>query len=133
MAPRRDLSARRRLLLLVGLVAASGCYVTAPIKPSELALLDGYHDGEPKGGTVMVLSPDNKPTEIAGESKIFLDLPEPPQRWSSSGPEPGGTYGGTFRSIQVSGGIFDGVTDTGQRIQVPLASIQAARVTEPNR
>ena len=117
------------------LVAASGCYVTAPIKPSELALLDGYHDGEPKGGTVSVLSPDNKPTEIAGGSQIFLDLPYPPPsaRGSTSGIEPGGTYGGTFKSIQVSDGVFNGLTDTGQRIQVPLGSIRAARVTEPNR
>ena len=120
MVTRVNSGGRRRWLWLVGLVAASGCYVTAPIKPSELALLDGYHDGEPKGGTVSVLSPDNKPTEIAGESKIFLDLQ-------------GGTYGGTFKSIQVSDGIFRGVTDNGQPIQVPLGSIQGARVTEPNR
>jgi hypothetical protein len=123
----------RRWVWTVGLVAAAGCYVTAPIKPSELALLDGYHDGEPKGGTVSVLSPDNKPTEIAGESQIFLDLSSPLHPWSSSGNEPGGTYGGTFKSIQVSDGIFHGMTDRGQRIQVPLASIQRARVTEPNR
>ena len=73
-----------------------------------------------QGGTVSVLSPDNKPTEIAGSSQIFLDLP-------------GGTYGGTFKSIQVSDGVFRGVMDNGQPIQVPLGSIQAARVTEPNR
>ena len=46
---------------------------------------------------------------------------------------PGGTYGGTFKSIRVSDGIFTGVTDQGQAVQVPLASIQAARVEEPNR
>ncbi len=120
MPNRVDLSAWRRWLWVVVLVAASGCYVTAPIKPSELVLLDGYHDGEPKGGTVSVLSPDNKPTEIAGSSKIFLDLPD-------------GTYGGTFKSIQVSDGVFRGVMDHGPPIQVPLGSIQGARVTEPNR
>jgi hypothetical protein len=124
---------RRCWVWTVALVAASGCYVTAPIKPSELALLDGYHDGEPKEGTVSVLSPDNKPTEIAGESQIFLDLQQAPWQWTNSAVEPGGTYGGTFKSIQVSDGIFNGVTDKGQQIQVPLASIQAARVTEPNR
>jgi len=123
----------RRWLLTVALVAAEACYVTAPIKPSELALLDGYHDGEPKGGTVSVLSPDNKPTEIAGSSQIFLDLRQAPWQWSTAAAEPGVTVGGTFRSIQVSNGIFNGVTDKGQQIQVPLASIQAARVTEPNR
>jgi hypothetical protein len=105
---------------VVALVAASGCYVTAPIKPSQLALLDGYRDGEPRGGTVSVLSPDNKPTEIAGNSQIFLDLPD-------------GTHGGTFRTIQVHDGFFYGVTENNQALQVPLGSIQAARVTEPNR
>jgi hypothetical protein len=123
----------RRWVWIVALVGAAGCYVTAPIKPSELALLDGYHDGEPKDGTVSVLSPDNKPTEIAGDSQIFLDLPQSPWQWNTTAPEPGGTFGGTFKSIQVSGGVFNGVTDKGQRIQVPLASIQGARVTEPNR
>jgi hypothetical protein len=116
-----------------GLVAAAGCYVTAPIKPSELARLDGYHDGEPKDGTVSVLSPDDKPTEIAGDSQIFLDLRQAPWPSNSAVAPSGGTFGGTFKSIQVSDGIFHGVTDQGQQIQVPLASIQAARVTEPNR
>lgn len=120
MANRIDLSSLRSVGWLLGLLAVSGCYVTAPIKPSELARLDGYHDGEPKGGTVSVLSPDNKPTEIAGGSQIFLDLP-------------GGTVGGTFKSIQVQDDTFRGVTDQGQPVQVPLGSITAARVTEPNR
>jgi len=111
---------QRRWFWVLALVAASGCYVTAPIKPSQLALLDGYHDGEPRGGTVSVLSPDNKPTEIAGDSQIFLDLPD-------------GTHGGTFRTIQVRDGRFYGVTENGQALQVPLGSIQAARVKEPNR
>jgi hypothetical protein len=118
MPNRADLSTRRLWLLLATLVAP-GCYVSAPIKPSELVLLDGYHDGEPRGGTVSVLSPANRSVEIAGSSEIYLDLP-------------GGTYGGTFKSIQVSDGIFRGVTTEGQPVQVPLTSIQAARVREPN-
>jgi hypothetical protein len=117
---REGSSGGRRGLLLAALVAASGCYVTAPIKPSELVLLDGYHDGEPKGGSVQVLSPANQQVEVAGNSKIYLDLQ-------------GGTYGGTFKSINVNNGIFTGVTEQGQALQVPLASIQAARVEEPNR
>jgi hypothetical protein len=120
MPNRIDSSQRREWLWLIGLFAVAGCYVTAPIKPSELARLDGYHDGEPKGGTVSVLSPDNRPTEIAGDSEIYLDVP-------------GGTVGGSFRSIQVHDGLFLGVTDRGQPVQVPLGSITAARVTEPNR
>src|SRR5450631_4364384 len=111
---------QRRWFWVLALVVVSGCYVTAPIKPSELALLDCYHDGEPKGGTGSVLSPDNRPTEIAGDSQIFLDLSD-------------GTHGGTFRTIQVHDGLFYGVTDNNQALQVPLGSIQAARVKEPNR
>lgn len=113
-------SSPRRWLWAVALVASSGCYVSAPIKPSELALLDGYHDGEPKGGPVRVLSPGNQSIEVAADSKIYLDVP-------------GGTYGGRFKSIGVSDGIFTGVTDQGQAVQVALASIQTARVREPNR
>jgi hypothetical protein len=120
MAHRSDLRARQRWLGMVGLIAAAGCYVTAPIKPSELTLLDGYHDGEPKGGTVSVLSPDNKPTEIAENSQIFIDTSD-------------GTYGGTFKSIRVTDGIFRGVKENGEAMQVPLGAIQAARVAEPNR
>ena len=118
MANRADVRAGRCWLLLAALVGP-GCYVGAPIKPSELVLLDGYHDGEPKGGTVSVLSPANRPVEVGAHSEIYLDVPE-------------GTYGGTFKSIQVSDGIFRGVTDEGQTMQVPLASIQAARVRELN-
>jgi hypothetical protein len=109
----------RRWVWIAALVAAAGCYATAPLKPSELALLDGYHDGEPKGGTVSLLSPDNKPTEIAANSQIFLDLPD-------------GTRGGTFRSIQVRDGTFNGFMTDGQSVQAPLGSIRAARVREPN-
>jgi hypothetical protein len=119
MVNRPDVSARWRRLLLVALLAPA-CYVTAPIKPSELVLLDGYHDGEPKGGTVSVLSPANQPTEIADHSQIFLELPE-------------GTYGGRFKSIQVQDGLFYGMTEDGQMMQVPLGSVRAARVREPNR
>jgi hypothetical protein len=133
MANRSGLNARRGWLWVAALAAAAGCYVTAPIKPSELVHLDGYRDGEPKGGTVSMLSPDNKPTEIVGDSKIFLDLSASPPRWNGSAREAGGTYGGTFRSIDVSNGIFNGVMDNGEQIQVPLGSIRAARVTEPNR
>jgi hypothetical protein len=114
------MATRRKWLWAIGLLAVCGCYVTAPIKPSELVHLDGYHDGEPKGGTASLLSPDNKPTEVAGDSQIFLDVP-------------GATVGGTFKSIQVQDGTFRGVTDQGQPVQVPLGSITAARVTEPNR
>jgi hypothetical protein len=108
-----------RELCLLALVALSGCYVTAPIKPSELARLDGYRDGEPKGGTVSVLSPANQPVTVAGSSQIYLDLPD-------------GTYGGTFKSIQVSDGVLSSVTEDGQAKQVPLESIKAARVREPS-
>jgi hypothetical protein len=118
MVNRADVRARRRWLLLAALVGP-GCYVSAPIKPSELVLLDGYHDGEPRGGTVSVLSPLNRPVEVGKGSEIYFDVPE-------------GTYGGTFRSIQVSDGTFHGVTEEGQTMQVPLTSIQAARVREPN-
>jgi hypothetical protein len=110
-----------KTLLILALVASAGCgEVTASIKPSELARLDGYHDGEPAGGPVQVLSPTNQRIEVAGDSKIFLELP-------------GGTYGGTFKSIHVSDGVFNGVTDKGQVVTAPLATIQAARVEEPNR
>jgi hypothetical protein len=118
MANRADLNPRPRWLLLTALLI-SGCYVGAPIKPSELVLLDGYHDGEPKGGTVSVLSPANRPVEVAKNAEIYLDLPE-------------GTYGGAFKSIQVSEGIFRGVTEEGKTVQVPLTSVQAARVRELN-
>ncbi len=118
MANRADVCARRRWLLLAALIAP-GCYVSAPIKPSELVLLDGYHDGAPKGGSVSVLSTTNRPVEVAKGSEIYLDVPE-------------GTYGGTFSSIQVSNGTFSGVTNQGQTMQVPLTSIQSARVREPN-
>jgi len=104
----------------VALVALSGCAVTAPIKPSELARLDGYRDGEPKGGTVTVLTPGNNQIEIAGDSKIFVDVPE-------------GTYGGTFKSIAVKDGIFVGQIEDGTTVQAPLATIRGARVIEPNR
>ena len=109
-------------LFVIALGASSGCYVTAPIKPSELALLDGYADGEPQTGTgtAYLLSPTNQRIEVAGGSRLYLDLPN-------------GTYGGTFDTIQVRDGIFSGVTKEGLRLQVPLASIQAARVHEPNR
>jgi hypothetical protein len=109
-----------RRLCVVALLASSGCYVTAPIKPSQLALLDGYQDGEPKGGTVAVLTPTDQTVEIGGDSKIFLDLQD-------------GTHGGDFRAIEVKDGIFYGETTKGQAMQVPLTSIQAARVKEPNR
>ncbi|HLK88802.1 MAG TPA: hypothetical protein VKZ18_02850 [Polyangia bacterium] len=101
-------------------VLASGCYATAPIKPSELAQLDGYQDGAPKGGPVSVLSPSNRPVEVGSNSQIFVDLP-------------GGTYGGNFKSIEVRDGVFNGVTKDGQAVQAPLRSIEAARVREPNR
>jgi hypothetical protein len=94
--------------------------VTAQIKPSELARLDGYRDGAPKGGTITVLSPSNNQIEIAGQSKIFLDLPD-------------GTHGGRFKSIAVKDGLFSGETADGQTMHVALAEIRAARVTEPNR
>jgi len=109
-----------RWYLVVALVALSGCYATAPIKPSELARLDGYRDGEPKGGAVTVLSPSNGQIEIAGDAKIFLDVPQ-------------GTYGGRFKSIAVKDGVFSGQTDDGKTVMVPMAMISAARVTEPNR
>lgn len=113
-------SGGQRRLSVAALLTLAGCYVTAPIKPSELVHLDGYRDGEPAGGTVSVLSPDNKPIEVAGDSQIFLDLP-------------GGTYGGTFKSIAVKDGIFNGVDVAGHAYQVPLDSVKAARVQEPNR
>ena len=113
-------SSRGRWLWAVAFVASSGCYVSAPIRPSELGLLDGYHDGEPKGGTVSVLSPANRPVEVAGGSEIYLDLQD-------------GTHAGTFKSIRVSDGIFTGVTEQGQALQVPLTTVRAAEVREPNR
>ena len=107
---------------LTALGAPSGCYVTAPIKPSELALLDGYTDGEPQTGTgtAYLQSPTNQKIEVVGGSQLYLDLPN-------------GTTGGTFDRIQVRDGLFSGVTKEGLAVQVPLASIQAARVHEPNR
>jgi hypothetical protein len=110
----------RRILLLAVLAGASGCYVTAPLKPSQLTLLDGYQDGEPKGGPVYLLSPTDQKVEVASGSKIYLDVA-------------GTTYGGDFKSIRVTDGFFDGVTRQGLPVQVPLGSIQAARVNEPNR
>ncbi len=56
-----------------------------------------------------------------GGSELYLDLPN------------GITYGGTFDRIRVRDGIFDGVTTEGVAVTAPLASIQAARVHEPNR
>ena len=109
-------------LLVIALAAVSGCYVTAPIKPSELALLDGYADGEPQTGTgtAYLRSPTNQKIEVVGGSQLYLDLPN-------------GTYGGTFDTIQVRDGLFSGVTKEGLLVQAPLASIQAVRVHEPNR
>ena len=103
-------------------LASVGCYVTAPIKPSQLALLDGYQDGEPAGGTgtVYLLSPTNQRIEVAAGAQLYLDLPD-------------GTVGGTFDQIRVRDGIFDGVTKEGLTMQVPLGAIRAARVHEPNR
>jgi hypothetical protein len=106
--------------LWVVAVLASGCYATAPIKPSELTQLDGYQDGAPKGGPVTVLSPDNHPVEVGSNSQIFLDLPN-------------GTYGGNFSTIQVRDGVFSGVTREGQAVQAPLDTVAGARVREPNR
>ena len=110
------------LVPLVLLVASSACYVTAPIKPSELALLDGYAEGEPQTGTgtAYLQSPTNERIEVVGGSQLYLDLPN-------------GTYGGTFDTIQVRDGLFSGVTKEGLTVQAPLVSIQAARVHEPNR
>jgi hypothetical protein len=109
-------------LFLIALGASSGCYVTAPIMPSELALLDGYADGEPQTGTgtAYLRSPTNQKIEVVGGSQLYLDLPN-------------GTYGGTFDTIQVRDGLFSGMTKEGLLVQAPLASIQAARVHEPNR
>ena len=109
-------------LFVIALGASAGCYVTAPIKPSELALLDGYADGEPQTGTgtAYLRSPTNQKIEVAGGAQLYLDLPN-------------GTYGGTFDTIQVRDGLFSGVTKEGLMVQAPLASIQAVRVHEPNR
>ena len=110
-------------LFVIALGVSSGCYVTAPIKPSELALLDGYADGEPQTGTgsTYLKSPTNQKIEVVGGSELYLDLPN------------GVTYGGTFERIRVRDGMFDGVTTEGITVKAPLASIQAARVHEPNR
>ena len=109
-------------LFVIALGASSGCYVTAPIKPSELVLLDGYADGEPQTGTgtAYLRSPTNQKIEVVGGSQLYLDLPN-------------GTYGGTFDTIQVRDGLFSGMTKEGLLVQAPLTSIQAARVHEPNR
>jgi hypothetical protein len=119
MANRTDLGGRRRWLLVAALVTASGCYVSAPIKPTELLLLDGYQDGAPRGGSVSLMSPANRPVEVVQNSQIYLDLPA-------------GTRGGTFKTIQVSDGIFRGVTEEGESVLAPLTSVQAARVRELN-
>lgn len=108
-----------RWLLAATLTASVGCYVSAPIKPSELVLLDGYQDGAPRGGSVSLLSPANRPVEVAQNAQIFLDVPA-------------GTRGGTFKTIRVSDGILRGVTQEGESVLVPLSSVQAARVREPN-
>jgi hypothetical protein len=115
----RSWSKGLRRLLVAAVLAASGCYASTPIKPSELARLDGYENGAPRGGRISVLSPTNQPVEIAGGSLIILDLPQ-------------GTRGGQFRSIQVRDGIFYGETMHGQSIQAPLASVSAARVKGPD-
>ena len=109
-------------LFVLALGASSGCYVTAPIKPSELALLDGYADGEPQTGTgtAYLRSPTNQKIEVVGGSQLYLDLPN-------------GTYGGTFDTIEVRDGLFSGMTKEGLLVQAPLTSIQAVRVHEPNR
>ncbi len=119
MANRTGVGGRRRWILATALVASSGCYVSAPIKPSELVLLDGYQHGAPRGGSVSLMSPANRPVEIVQNSQIYLDVPA-------------GTRGGTFKTIQVSEGIFRGVTQEGEPVLVPLTSVQAARVRELN-
>jgi hypothetical protein len=123
MPNQRAMTWRRWLrLFVIALGASSGCYVTAPIRPSELALLDGYADGEPQTGTgsAYLRSPTNQKIEVVGGSQLYLDLPN-------------GTYGGTFDTIQVRDGLFSGMTKEGLLVQAPLASIQAVRVHEPNR
>ena len=84
------------------------------------SFLTGTMTASPRAGRCLCCRPTTSRRKSRGARKIFLDLPD-------------GTYGGTFKSIQVSDGVFRGVIDNGPPIQVPLGSIQAARVTEPNR
>jgi hypothetical protein len=108
-----------RVSVVIAFVALAGCYSTVPIQPSQLVWLDGYQAGQPRPGTPDLLTLDNQKIPVHAGQNLLLDLPS-------------GTAGGTFSSIAVRDGTFNGVTTEGVQLQAPMASIRGARVREIN-
>ena len=93
-----------------------------PAAPSGLRAgrLDGFQARQTPQTERPLETVEGQRIAFGAQSKLFLDLPE--QR-----------VGGSFDSIQVREGVFDGRTAVGQQVQTRVAQIRAASVEEPDR
>ena len=102
------------------LLGFAGCMTSSNIRPSELERLDGYQAYQPSPAERPLATVEGQSIAFNKYSKLFLDLPE--QR-----------VGGSFRSIEVREGVFDGWTADGRQVQTPVAQIRGASVEELNK
>jgi hypothetical protein len=107
-------------LLGVSLVALAACTTSSNIRPSELERLDGFQARQAPQAERPLETIEGQSIAFGAQSKLFLDLPE--QR-----------VGGSFDSIQVREGVFEGRTADGRQVQTRVAQIRAASVEEPDR
>ena len=107
-------------LLGVSLLALAACTTSSTIRPSELERLDGFQARQTPQTDRPLETVEGQRIAFGAQSKLFLDLPE--QR-----------VGGSFDSIQVREGVFDGRTADGHQVQTRVAQIRAASVEEPDR
>ena len=106
-------------LLGISLLALAACTTSSNIRPSELERLDGFQARQASQTERPLQTIEGQRIAFGAQSKLFLDLPE--QR-----------VGGSFDSIQVRDGVFEGRTADGHQVQTRVAQIQAVSVEEPD-
>ena len=109
-----------RLAYGLALVALSACTTTTNIQPAEVQQLDGYQARVVPQPQRRLETIDGRHVVFNPDSKLFLDVQD--QR-----------VGGSFDSIQVRDGVFEGRTDNGYQVQTRVAQIEGAAVEQPDR
>jgi hypothetical protein len=111
----------QRLLLVqaaLGLVLAA-CTTTRIVTPRELARLDGYDATQAGEGGRELETVEGDKVRFQRDSRLYLSLP-------------GASPGGSFESIRIREGVFEGQTEDKRQIRAPMADIKVAKVEQQN-